>query len=446
LFEPARDGQTRESLIKRISILIGLQESGNRNEAEIALIVLIAGAGIGGLSLSLALQQRGIEFVAFDAAAELKPLGVGINILPHAAGELAEFGILDEIDSLSVKTRELRYVNKFGQHILSELRGRYAGHNLPQFSIHRGMLHATMLKAVRARAGQDAVLSGHRLETFTETPAGVVARFRKADGELVETSGDMLVGADGIHSAVRAQLHPADGGMLWNGTMMWRGTVDWPTFDGGDTMIVSGDMKEKLLLYPIGPGKKPGTMLTNWVLCGELQTGISAPPERESWSRRGTVERARPYARNFKLPDLDVMTMIEATPEFFEYPMCDREPLTQWGTSRVTLLGDAAHPMYPVGSNGAAQSIIDGKRLGHFIESNDPEEAIRRYESERIPVTSALVRSNRQGGPERVVDVVSERAPNGFDKLEDVISREELVAISKGYAKMAGFSLNETPT
>jgi 2-polyprenyl-6-methoxyphenol hydroxylase-like FAD-dependent oxidoreductase len=407
------------------------------------MTVLIAGAGIGGLALSLALQQRGIEFIAFDAAQELKPLGVGINILPHGAGELAEFDILDAIEAVSVKTRELRYVNKFGQHIISEMRGRYAGHELPQFSIHRGMLHATMLEAVRARAGQDAVRPGHRFESFQETSSGVVARFRRADQTLVEVPGDILVGADGIHSAVRAQLHPGDGGMLWNGIMMWRGTVDWPTFDGGDTMIVSGDMKEKLLYYPIAPGAKPGTMLTNWVLCGEVSQGISSPPERESWSRRGTMERAFPYAKNFRLPDLDVLAMIEATPEFFEYPMCDREPLTKWGTARVTLLGDAAHPMYPVGSNGAAQSIIDGKRLGHFLGTHDPVEALREYEKERIPATSALVRSNRLGGPERVVDVVSERAPNGFDKLEDIISQDELIAISKGYAKMAGFSLNE---
>jgi 5-methylphenazine-1-carboxylate 1-monooxygenase len=406
--------------------------------------VLIAGAGLGGLALSLALQRRGIDFVAFDVAQELKPLGVGINILPHAAGELAEFDLLDAIEAVSVKTRELRYVNKFGQHIISEMRGRYAGHELPQFSIHRGMLHGIMLAAVRDRAGAGTVREGHRFESFEETPSGVIARFRRSDQTLVEVPGDVLVGADGIHSMARAQLHPDDGGMLWNGTMMWRGTVDWPAFDGADTMIVSGDMQEKLLYYPIAQGAKPGTMLTNWVLCGEIAKGIGAPPERESWSRRGTMERALPYAKNFKLPDLNVLAMIEATPEFFEYPMCDREPLAKWGTNRVTLLGDAAHPMYPVGSNGAAQSIIDGKRLAHFLEMHDPIEAIRQYESERIPVTSALVRSNRLGGPERVVDVVSERAPNGFDKLEDIISQDELIAISKGYAKMAGFSVKES--
>jgi 2-polyprenyl-6-methoxyphenol hydroxylase-like FAD-dependent oxidoreductase len=405
--------------------------------------VLIAGAGLGGLALALALQRRGIEFIAFDIAQELKPLGVGINILPHAVGELAEFDIIDAIEAVSVKTRELRYVNKFGQYIISEFRGRYAGHELSQYSIHRGMLHSIMLAAVRERAGSDTIREGHGFVSFTQTSGGVIALFRRSDGSTVEIPGDVLVGADGIHSMVRAQLHPNDGGMLWNGTMMWRGTVDWPVFDGGDTMVVSGDMKEKILYYPIARGAKPGTMLTNWVLCGEVSKGISPPPERESWSRRGTIGRAYPYAKNFKLPDLNVLALIEATPEFFEYPMCDREPLTAWSTGRVTLIGDAAHPMYPVGSNGAAQAIIDGKRLGHFLETHEPNEAIRQYEMERIPVTSALVRSNRLGGPERVVDVVSERAPNGFEKLEDVISQDELAAISKGYAKMAGFAVKE---
>jgi 5-methylphenazine-1-carboxylate 1-monooxygenase len=406
--------------------------------------VLIAGAGLGGLALALALQRRGIDFVAFDIAQELKPLGVGINLLPHAVGELAAFDIIDAIEAASVKTRDLRYVNKFGQHIISELRGRYAGHELSQYSIHRGTLHGIMLAAVRQRAGADAVREGHGFVSFTQNAGAVIARFRRSDGSVVEAAGDVLVGADGIHSMVRGQLHPSDGGMLWNGTMMWRGTVDWPVFDGGDTMIVSGDMKEKILYYPIAKGSKPGTMLTNWVLCGEVSKGISPPPERESWSRRGTMERAYPFAKNFKLPDLNVLDLIEATPEFFEYPMCDREPLTAWGTGRVTLLGDAAHPMYPVGSNGAAQSIIDGKRLGHLLELHEPIEAIRAYELERIPITSGLVRSNRLGGPERVVDVVSERAPNGFEKLEDVISQDELTAISKGYAKMAGFAIKET--
>ena len=201
--------------------------------------VMIAGAGIGGLAFALALDQLGIEFLIFDAASELKPMGVGINVLPHAAGELAEFGILQDLETVSVRTRELRYINKFGQLIFKEPRGQYAGHQLPQLSIHRGKLHGVMLDAIKARRGEQVIKTGHRFESFSQTEDRVVARFRCQDGSLVEQAGDVLAGADGIHSGVRARLHPSDVGMRWNGIMMWRGTVEWPEFDGGDTMIVS---------------------------------------------------------------------------------------------------------------------------------------------------------------------------------------------------------------
>ncbi len=408
--------------------------------------VIIAGAGIGGLALALSLEKLGIEFILFDAAPELKPLGVGINILPHATGELAEFGILPALEKVSVRTRELRYINKFGQLIFNEPRGLYAGHDLPQLSIHRGRLHAIMLAAVRERCGDTAIRPGHRFESFEQSESGVTAHFRCVDGSLFTQTGRALVGADGIHSAVRAQLHPEDGEMQWNGIMMWRGVVDWPVFDGGDTMIVSGDMKEKLLYYPILPGASDGTMLTNWVLCSKISEGGAPPPRRESWARHGVLNEVIPFARQFRIPGLDVAAMITATSDFLEYPMCDREPLTSWGKGRVTLLGDAAHPMFPVGSNGAAQAVIDGKRLAQYLSGGQVDDAIRAYEAERIPVTSAIVRSNRGGGPERVVDVVSERAPNGFDRLEDVITREELAAIGGSYAKMAGFAIKEKST
>jgi 2-polyprenyl-6-methoxyphenol hydroxylase-like FAD-dependent oxidoreductase len=405
--------------------------------------IIISGAGIGGLALALALEQRGMDFQVFDAATELRPLGVGINVLPHAVGELASFGILPALEKASVRTRELRYLNKFGQIIFKEPRGLHAGHPLPQLSIHRGRLHAVMLAAVRERRGDAVVKTGHRFERFVHSPGGVTAFFRRADGSLVEQAGDLLVGADGIHSGVRAQLHPNDGAMRWNGIMMWRGTVDWPLFDGGDTMIVSGDMKEKLLYYPIMTGEAPGTMQTNWVLCRQLSEGGAPPPRRESWSRQADLDDVLPVAARFKIPGLDVTAMVRATKEVLEYPMCDREPLDRWGEDRVTLVGDAAHPMYPVGSNGAAQAVIDGKRLAHHLASGPVNEALRAYEAERIPVTSAIVRSNRGGGPERVVDVVSERAPHGFERLEDVISLEELAAIGGSYAKMAGFAIEE---
>ncbi|MGE4337701.1 MAG: flavin-dependent oxidoreductase [Pigmentiphaga sp.] len=406
-------------------------------------MILISGAGIGGLALALSLEQRGVDFILFEGASELKPLGVGINVLPHAVGELQSLGVVPALEAVSVRTRELRYMNCLGQEILTQPRGMYAGYSLPQLSIHRGKLHGVLLQAMLDRKGGHALRLGHRCEGFRQTENGVTAYFRTSDGNTVEVQGDALVGADGIHSAVRKQLHPNDGGMKWNGVMMWRGTVDWPTFEGGDTMIVSGDMRKKLLYYPVFPGKTPDTMLLNWVLSCEVAPSGATPPSREDWSRPGRLEDVLAYADTFRIPSLDFEALMRKTDTFLEYPMCDRDPLEQWGSGSVTLLGDAAHPMYPVGSNGAAQAIIDGKRLGEYLANHPVKEALAGYETERIPLTSAIVLSNRQGGPERVVDVVSERAPDGFDDISDVITQEELIAIGGSYANIAGFSLSK---
>ena len=398
--------------------------------------VLIAGGGVGGLTLALALHQRGIACTVFEAAETIRPLGVGINTLPHAIRVLAELGLLPALDAVAVRTRELRYLNRFGQEIWVEPRGTWAGHDVPQFSIHRGHLHQVLWGAAVERLGAEALVSGGRLAGFEEDAGGVTARF--ADGRSAR--GDVLIGADGIHSVLRAALHPEDGGIRWNGIQMWRGAVDWPEFEGGDTMIVAGDMTEKLVLYPIAAGSRPGMRLTNWVVCAQVGDPSRPPPRREDWSRLGRLEEVLPHVARFRIPLLDVESLVRATRDFWEYPMCDRDPLPWWTRGRVTLLGDAAHPMYPVGSNGASQAVLDARCLADLLAGGDAVAALAAYEAERLPKTAEIVRSNRRGGPERVVDVVSERAPEGFARLEDVIAREELAAIAGGYARMAGFA------
>jgi 2-polyprenyl-6-methoxyphenol hydroxylase-like FAD-dependent oxidoreductase len=253
-------------------------------------------------------------------------------------------------------------------------------------------------------------------------------------------SGDVLIGADGIHSVIRASLHPDDGGIRWNGIQMWRGAVEWPAFECGDTMIVAGDMKEKLVLYPIGAGASAATRLTNWVVCAQIGDASKPPPRREDWSRPGQLSEVLAHVARFRIPFLDVAALVRATPEFWEYPMCDRDPLPFWTQGRVTLMGDAAHPMYPVGSNGASQAVLDARCLADLLATQVPEAALAAYAAERLPKTAEIVRANRKGGPERVVDEVSARAPDGFARLEDVISREELGSIAGGYAQMAGFA------
>ncbi|MCW8084915.1 flavin-dependent oxidoreductase [Sabulicella glaciei] len=399
------------------------------------LPVLIAGGGVGGLTLALSLHERGIPCIVLESAPEVRELGVGINTLPHAIRELAALGLLPALDAVAIRTRELRYLNRFGQVIRSEARGLHAGHDVPQFSIHRGRLHGVLWRAAQERLGA-ALRAGSRVESFRQDGEGVTVTL--ADGE--EMRGAVLVGADGIHSVIRRNLHPDDGGIRWNGIQMWRGALDWPEYEGGDCMIVAGDMKEKLVLYPIAPGAAPGTRLTNWVVCAQIGDPSAPPPRREDWSRPGRMEEVLPHLRRFRVPWLDVEALVRATPEFWEYPMCDRDPLPGWTQGRVTLLGDAAHPMYPVGSNGASQAVLDARCLAAKLAVLPAEEALAAYEAERHPPTRDIVLSNRRGGPERVVDVVSERAPEGFARIEDVIAPEELEAISKGYAVMAGFA------
>ncbi|BDG72989.1 flavin-dependent oxidoreductase [Roseomonas fluvialis] len=399
--------------------------------------LLVAGGGVGGLVLALSLHERGIPCTVFEAAEAVRPLGVGINTLPHAIRELAALGLLPALDAVAVRTRELRYLNRFGQEIWVEPRGTWAGHDVPQVSIHRGHLHAVLWQAARERLGAEALVTGARLAGFDQDADGVTAHL--ADGRRLR--GDALVGADGIHSVLRAALHLDDGGIRWNGIQMWRGAVEWPEFEGGDTMIVAGDMTEKLVLYPIAPGSRPGMRLTNWVVCAQIGDATRPPPRRQDWSRPGRLDEVLAHVARFRIPFLDVEALVRATPEFWEYPMCDRDPLPFWTRGRVTLLGDAAHPMYPVGSNGASQAVLDARCLAALLAERDAPDALAAYEAERLPKTAEIVRANRRGGPERVVDVVSARAPEGFARLDDVIAREELAAIAGGYAAMAGFAV-----
>jgi 2-polyprenyl-6-methoxyphenol hydroxylase-like FAD-dependent oxidoreductase len=402
--------------------------------------VLIAGGGIGGLTLAVSLHQLGVPCTVFEAAAEVTELGVGINILPHSARELNSLGLLEELDAAAIRTRELRYVNHLGQQIWTGACGLWGAHDTPQLSIHRGRLHGVLWRAAQARLPAGGLRNGYRLQGFAQDGAAVTARFTLADGSEAVERGDVLVGADGIHSVLRALLHPADCGIRWQGSQLWRGVVDWPVFEGGNVMLIAADSMAKLTVYPIAEGTSAGTRLTNWVMNGKVANGALPPPRRENWSRPGKLEEVLPFAQRLRLPFLDVEALIRATPRFFEYPECDRDPLSWWTQGRVTLLGDAAHPMYPTGSNGSAQAILDARCLAKLLSELAPEAALKAYEAERLPKTAEVVRNNRRGGPERVLDLAAARAPNGFNRLEDVITSAELADIVGGYARLTGLA------
>ena len=403
--------------------------------------ILIAGGGVGGLTLALMLHKEGIPCQVFEAVRAVLPLGVGINALPHSMRELAALGLLPRLDEIGIRTRTLTYANHLGQEIWSEPRGIHAGHDAPQFSLHRGRLQAMLWDVATERMGPAGPQSGMRLLGCTQDEGGVAARFQGPDGTVETVEGAALVGADGIHSTLRTALHPDDGGIRWNGISMWRGAVDWPAFDGGDSMVIAGDAVAKLVLYPIGPGGTPDTRLTNWVIYARVARPGEPLPVRESWSRPGCYEDFRHLAERLHLPFVDTPAIIQATAEIFEYPMCDRDPLPWWTRGKVTLLGDAAHPMYPVGSNGASQAILDARCLTGMLAAKPVEQALAAYEAVRRPATAEIVRTNRTGGPERVMDLVAARAPDGFARLHDVATEKELTGIVRGYAQLAGFEV-----
>ena len=401
--------------------------------------VLIAGGGIGGLTAALALQARGIAATVFEQAEAIRELGVGINTLPQAIAELAELGLLPALDAAAIRTHELHYLNRHGQEVWREARGVHAGHAVPQFSIHRGRLQAVIRDAVAARLGPDAIRTGCRLGHFAEDEGGVTAWFFDRDGRRVERGrGDVLVGADGIHSFVRAALFPHEGPPRWNGLMLWRGARDWPAFLDGSSMIVAGGLAAKAVAYPIAAGETPGTRLTNWAVIGRAGEAGTRPPRREDWSRPGRWEELAPHVAGFRIGAVAIQELMRATDPFWEYPMCDRDPLAVWTRGRVTLLGDAAHPMYPVGSNGASQAILDARALADaLVSAPHPRRALLDYEAGRRPATAAIVLANRAGGPEGVIDAVEALAPDGFDDVEAVLPYAEREAIVRGRAGAA---------
>ena len=410
---------------------------------------LIIGGGIGGLLTALCLNRAGVEVQVFEQSSAIRELGVGINILPQAGKVLADLDLLETLDRAGIRTGELIYQNRFGQTIWREPCGLDAGYDFPQFSIHRGRLQGLLYKAVTARGGEGAVWTGHRLTDFAQDDQGVTARFARREGGCVEVRGDVMIAADGIHSLVRNRFYPDEGTPLWNGIMLWRGTLERAPFMTGRSMIVAGSMTGKFVLYPISnETSRPGTQLINWMVAKKLSDGVAPPPRREDWNRQGDLDELLGHVRGvFHLDMFDVEALIRATPEFYEYPMCDRDPLKQWSHGRVTLLGDAAHPMYPVGAGGASQAVLDAVALERRLASGAIiEAALETYDGERRPATAEIVRQNRSGGPERAIDVIEDRAPGGFERIEDVASHAERETIVNSYASLAGHDHKQVNT
>jgi 5-methylphenazine-1-carboxylate 1-monooxygenase len=407
--------------------------------------IIIIGGGIGGLVLGLALQARGIACRIYEAAPEIKALGVGINLLPHSMKHLRALGVESAIAAHGVRTLEAGFFNRFGQHIYSEPLGTDAGYEWPQYSIHRGDLHLVLLAAARERLGADRIHLGWRCTSYADEATGAVAHFESAaDGmKLPSQRGRAVIACDGIHSVIRKQLYPNEGDPKYTGVNMWRGVTRWKPMLSGATFVRAGWLTPaKLVIYPIRNNiDAEGRQLVNWLV--EVNTPIFK--EKRDWTRPGRFEDFMPIIDDWCFDWLDVSAFFRAADVVLEYPMVDQEPLERWTFGHVTLLGDAAHPMVPRGSNGAGQSILDAMVLAEELAAvhatgEDSALALQRYESKRCEATGNVVRENRKNPPDAILREVYERTGDKpFARIGDVITRAELVGITDRYKQVAGY-------
>ena len=400
--------------------------------------------GIGGLAMALQCQRRGLDCLVFEAVPHIEPLGVGINLLPHSVRILGQLGLLDPLHAIAVETSTLAFFNQWGQLIWQEPPGLAAGYDYPQFSIHRGELQTLLLNEVILKCGSDSILTGHAIKRFdvgnATTPATAVFENRQTGEEIGEVCAEVIIAADGIHSTVRAAFHPNEGLPRYSGRLLWRGSTMAPAFLDGRSMIQAGHATQKAVVYPISSRAFPanGKNLTNWIM--ERSVPGTTPP-RQDWSKRVDKSVFAEHFARYQWNWLDVPGLIANGTDAFEYPMCDRDPLPRWSHGRVTLLGDAAHPMYPIGSNGALQAILDAASLADALHDCAAiEQTLARYEAERRETTAKIVLANRGNGPDQVMQLAEERAPQGFRHIHDIIGQDELQSIAAQYKQTAGFS------
>ena len=411
--------------------------------------VLIAGGGIGGLSLALTLNQIGVRCIVFESVHKLRPLGVGINLQPNAVREFYDLDIgPEQLDRIGLQAREWALVGLNGNDVYSEQRGLYAGYEWPQYAVHRGGLQMLLYETTVERLGPSAVRTGMEVIAYRNTRRGVTVRIRAYDGSEFEVEGSLLIGADGIDSAVRAQMYPGQPPIQWGGAIMWRGTTPGVPIRTGASFVGLGTHRHRLVFYPISqPDPETGLATINWI--AELTVDNSSGWTKGDWIRRVPIDSFIHHFENWKYDWLDVGAMLRGADEVFENPMVDRDPIPSWVDGNVALLGDAAHAMYPTGSNGASQAIIDARVLGAaMIEKGATDAALRAYDDELCEEISALVLRNRGAGPFGLLNLLDERCGGVFDNIDDVIPAAERDAFMQRYKEAAGFAkdaLNNAP-
>jgi 2-polyprenyl-6-methoxyphenol hydroxylase-like FAD-dependent oxidoreductase len=403
--------------------------------------IAIVGGGIAGLSFALALNQHGLTCDVYESAPDVKELGVGITLLPHAMRELAGLGLQAELEAVGIENLESVFFNRFGQFIYKEPRGRHAGYAMPELGIHRGKLHRILFDAVVDRLGADRVHTNHRCVGVTQDGVGATVNFvQGSDGaQLPSVQAGIVIACDGIHSAIRKQFYPNDK-LAFAGINTWRGvTRHKPILTGKSYMRIGSIKTGKIVIYPIVDNiDGDGNQLINWM--AEIE-GDSR--DMNDWNSGGKIEDFIPIFKGWTFDWLDVPALIRNADQVLEYPMVDKDPIPQWTFGRVTLMGDAAHPMYPRGSNGSAQALIDARTLAAELATQvEPLAALQSYEAKRRDITARIVETNRSLPPDFINIKVDELAGDKpFRHIDEVISQQELSAISEHYKKIAGFSL-----
>ena len=402
--------------------------------------IAIVGGGIVGLTAAVSLARVGLRATVYEAVRKPSPLGVGINVLPHAVRELTELGLLEKLRTLGVCIDELVYRMADGREVWREGRGLRGGYDWPQVAVHRGRLQMLLLDEVRSVLGPDAVRFGHALAALRLGERVVQLDFadRETGAPQGSVEADVVIGADGIHSAVRRQFYPHEGIPKWSGVSLFRGTTVLPKGQVGALMHWTGHSRQKFAGYPISIDPHGGEMLFNWIC--DLKTAEAGSTPREDWNRRVDREPLLPRYAGWQWPGIDVPRIVAAAGDVFEFPMVDRDPLPAWTHGRVTLAGDAAHPMYPIGSNGATQGILDARSLAyHLATAPDADEALSRYEADRREATSRIVLTNRAHGPDKVLEIAAARAADPATDLDAVFPLAERTQIAQDYKHIAGF-------
>lgn len=411
--------------------------------------VIIAGGGIGGLTLALTLHQIGVPFLVLETSHTMRPLGVGINIQPNAVRELFELGLTSEVlGTIGVSAKEWALVGLNGREVYSEKRGLDAGYKWPQFAAHRGELLMLLYRTLIERAGAESVMLDARVDKYIKRPSGEVdVSVKGSDGSRFQISGSLVIGADGIHSAVRAQMHPGQPPIHWGGAIMWRGTVRAKPLRTESSFIGLGTHQHRMVIYPISKPAADGTVLTNWI--AELTIDSNEGWLEDTWFKEVPIDSFAHHFEGFRYDWLDVPTMLNKSECGYMNPMIDRDPVATWVDGPVALMGDAAHAMYPTGSNGASQAIVDARVIGAAIlEQGLTPDALKSYDDLLCKKVSELVLRNRSAGPFGLLDILNDRCGGVFENIETVIPLEERNEFMSTYKTAAGFAieaLNEAP-